>query len=328
MFRPEGSALSGQHGHDHHDHQHDHAASPIRHLSIVLALTLLYAGAEVAGGLLSNSLALLADAGHMLTDALALGLALAAAWFAKLPPDRARTYGYQRAEILAALANGVALVVICGFLFWEAWQRIAAPPQIRTGLMAWVAAGGFVVNLVALFLLREVHGLNARAAYLHVLGDMLGSIGTLVAAGLVAAFGWRWADPVAGIAIGAIIIAGSIRLVLQSLNVLMEGVPREMDLREVRACLVALEGVAGMHDLHVWTLSGGRPILTAHLVLHGDASPARVLRSACRALEERFGIRHATIQIEPSDYNIFGHIGGERVSADLPPQAQPEVKST
>src|SRR6185436_5209039 len=184
--------------------------------------------------------------------------------------------------------------------------------EVRTGLMAWVAAGGLVINLVALFLLREVHGLNARAAYLHVMGDMLGSIGTLVAAGLVAAFGFRWADPVAGAVIGATIIVGSVRLVLQSLNVLMEGVPRELDLQQIRGCLVAIPGVADLHDLHVWTLSGGRPILTAHLVLQGDASPARVLRSACRTLEERFGIRHSTLQIEPSDHNIFGHIGGER----------------
>jgi cobalt-zinc-cadmium efflux system protein len=316
----------GVHGHRHH-HGDGHSPSPVRRLAWVLAITILYAGAEFAGGIVSNSLALLADSGHMLTDALALALALAAAWFAKLPPDRARTYGYQRAEILAALANGVALVVICGFLFWEAWKRLFAPPEVKSGLMDLVAVGGLLVNLAGLVLLREVrHGLNARAAYLHVMGDLLGSVGTLVAAGLVAGFGFRWADPVAGIAIGATIIVGSARLVLQSLNVLMEGAPREMDLREVRDCLLSTPGVAGMHDLHVWTLSGGHPILTAHLVVGPGASSSQVLRSASRTLEERFGIRHSTLQIEPPDYNIFGHVGGERGGADVPPRAEHPVR--
>ena len=303
-------------GHAHHYHHgrqaHDPGPSPVRRLAWVLGLTLVYALAELLGGWYSNSLALLADSGHMFTDALALGLALAAAWFAKLPPDPARTYGYQRAEILAALVNGATLVGICLFLFWEAWHRLLAPPAVRTGLMAAVALGGLFVNLAGLVLLREVsHGLNARAAYLHVLGDLLGSVGTLVAAGLLAAFDLRWADPIAGIAIGGIIVVGSLRLLIQSVHVLMEGAPAGLDLGTLRACLLRIDGVAGMHDLHVWTMAGGPPILTAHLVVEHGAPAVRVLREACRALEHDFGIRHATLQIEPPDYNIFGQFGSE-----------------
>lgn len=306
----------GGHGHHHHAHHghhgHDHGASPVGRLAWVLGLTLVYACAELAGGYISNSLALMADSGHMFTDALALALALAAAWFAKLPPDRSRTYGYQRAEILAALVNASALVVICLFLFWEAWHRLTSPPEVRTGLMAAVAAGGLVVNLAGLFLLRDVsHGLNARAAYLHVLGDLLGSVGALAAAGLLAAFDFRWADPIAGAAIGAIIVAGSLRLLFQSIHVLMEGAPAGMDLEAVRACLLGIDGVAGLHDLHVWSMAGGRPILTAHLVVDHGAPAVRVLKEACRTLEAEFGVQHATLQLEPPDYNIIGQFGSE-----------------
>ncbi len=313
---------------DRHDHGHqaeDHrgAGSSTRRLALVLAMTGAYAGAEFAGGMLSNSLALLADAGHMLTDMTALALALAAAWFAKLPPDPSRTYGYQRAEILAALVNGVALVVICLFLFVEAWRRLFDPPRIDVGLMALVASGGLIVNLIGAALLRGRHdGLNVRAAYLHVLGDLLGSVGTLVAAVLVAWLGWRWADPAVSFAIGAIIVVGSTRLVLQSLHVLMEGAPGNLDIEDIRRCLLATRGVSGLHDLHLWSLSGGRPLLTAHLVVDHSVSSGQVLREATRAVEEKFGIVHSTIQVEPPDFNIIGRIGdalGEEGSANRGP---------
>lgn len=276
-----------------------------RPLSWVLALTLAYTLAEVVGGLLSNSLALLADAGHMMTDNLALTLALIAAWFARRPPDPSRTYGYQRVEILAALVNGVALVVVCLFIVWEAWERLLTPRDVDYGLMAAVAAGGLVVNLIAARILHgHHHGLNVRAAYLHVLGDLLGSVGALVAAGLIATFGWVWADPIASVLICIIILVSATRLVLKSLHVLMEGVPEHLDTREVHRCLAETSGVEDVHDLHVWSLAGGAPLLTAHLVVDPSVTPAEVLREAGRALRTRFGITHATLQIDPPDYNI------------------------
>lgn len=281
----------------------DRAASG--RLARVLALTVAYTAAEVLGGLWSGSLALLADAGHMLTDDLALGLALLAAWFARRPPDPARTYGYQRIEILAALVNGVALAVICLLIAWEAWHRIVIPIAIDTPVMATVAGGGLVVNVIAARLLHgRHHGLNVRAAYLHVLGDLLGSVGTLAAAGLVALFGWAWADPVASLAICVMILVSSARLVLDSVNVLLEGAPSHVDTEEIRRCLATTAGVGDVHDLHVWSLGGGAPLLTAHLVVDHSVGTAEVLREAGQRLRARFGITHATLQVEPPDFNI------------------------
>jgi cobalt-zinc-cadmium efflux system protein len=278
-----------------------------RRLIWVLVLTLTYTGAEVAGGIASNSLALLADAGHMATDALALGLAVAAGWFARRPPDRGRTFGYQRAEILAALTNGVILVVVCGFIFWEAIQRFSAPPIVATGLMAWIAAGGLAVNLFSAWLLHgHTQGLNARAAFLHVLGDLLGSIGALAAAALIAFFGWRIADPLASIFIGAIIVFGSARLVWGSVHVLMEGAPTHLDPDEIRRRLTSLPGVADVHDLHLWSLGGRVPLLTAHLVVDLTVRADDVLRGATTELRLLYGIEHVTLQIERPDYNIRG----------------------
>jgi cobalt-zinc-cadmium efflux system protein len=278
-----------------------------RRLKWVLALTLAYTAAEVIGGLASNSLALLADAGHMATDDLALGLAVLAGWFASRPPDQGRTFGYQRAEILVALTNGVILVVVCGFIFWEAIHRFVAPPVVATGLMAWVAAGGLVVNVIAARILAgHTRGLNARAAFLHVLGDLLGSIGTLVAAAAIAIGGWRWADPVASIFIGVVIVFSSIRLVLDSVHVLMEGTPAHLDLEAIRRSLRSLSGVADVHDLHLWSLGGSAPLLTAHLVVDLSVRAHDVLRTATAELAARYGIEHVTLQIEPPDFNIRG----------------------
>jgi cobalt-zinc-cadmium efflux system protein len=275
-------------------------------LAWVLVLTVSYAVAELAGGLVSNSLALLADAGHMLGDVLALALALVAAWSARRPPDPARTYGYHRAEILAALFNGVALIAIALFIFLEAWERLGQPPQVALRVMAAVAAGGLAVNLVAAAILhRHQHGMNLRGAYLHVLGDLLGSLGTLAAAGLMAAFGWGWADPAISAAIAAIIVWSAVRLVLDSVNVLMEGAPAHIDTEKVRSCLEDLDGVSGVHDLHLWSLGGTSPLLSAHLVLDHSLPSDRVLRTAVAVLRERFDIRHATLQMEPPDYNVI-----------------------
>jgi cobalt-zinc-cadmium efflux system protein len=294
-----------------HDHPHAHRASApgarsgIGRLGVVLALTASYAAAEVVGGLWSNSLALIADAGHMLTDILALALALLAAWTARRPPDAARTYGYQRIEILAALLNGAGVVVIALLILIEAWERLHAPVPVDFSLMALVAAGGLLVNLAGVLVLRS-HGssLNVRAAYLHVLGDLLGSVAVLVAAGSIAWLGWVRADAVASALIGAIIVYGAVRLVLESVNVLLEGAPTHVSTDDVRDCLARTPGVCEVHDLHLWSLGGASPLLTAHLVIDHSVPAERVLRSATSSLRERFGIDHATLQIEPPDFNI------------------------
>jgi cobalt-zinc-cadmium efflux system protein len=276
-----------------------------RRLAVVLGLTASYALAEVIGGWLANSLALLADAGHMLTDIMALALALLAAWAAQRPPDANRTYGYQRTEILAALVNAVALIVIALFIFFEAWERFQTPPDVEFRLMAVVAAGGLLVNLVGVWILGgHSHGLNVRAAYLHVLGDLLGSIGALVVAGLIALFGWYWADPAASVLIACIIIVSAVRLLLASVNVLMEGVPSHLRIREVRESLLQTPGVGDVHDLHLWSLAGEQPLLTAHLVLDHSVPPEAVLRTATETLRRRYEITHSTLQIEPPDFNI------------------------
>jgi cobalt-zinc-cadmium efflux system protein len=303
-----------------HGHLHAHTslgthrsaanrASGARKLGLVLGVTAVYTVAEALGGWISGSLALLADAGHMMTDNLALALALVALWTARRPPDPARTYGYQRVEILAALVNSVALVVVSLLIFWEAWERFQTPQEVRSGLMAAVAAGGLLVNLFGAWVLHgREHGMNVRAAYLHILGDLLSSVGALVAAGLILAFGWVWVDPLVSVAIGAVIVYSSTRLVLDSLNVLMEGAPSHLDAREVQRSLLETPGVCEVHDLHLWSLSGGTPLLTAHLVIDHSLSSGEVLRQATRRLDERFGITHATLQIEPPDFNIITDI--------------------
>lgn len=286
---------------------HEHGATTTRRLGLVVALTAAYVAAEVVGGWLADSLALLADAGHMLTDVLALTLALLAAWTARRPPDPARTYGYQRVEILAALFNGVALIVIAVFILAEAWQRLWDPPRVAVGLMASVAAGGLAVNLVAARILHHHrHGLNLRAAYLHVLGDLLGSVGTLVAAALMALRGWYWADPAISVVIAGIIVFGAVRLALESVHVLLEGAPSHVDTVRVRERLLGLPGVASVHDLHLWSLGGASPLLSAHLVLDHSLPADRVLRDATAMLAEAFGVTHATLQLEPPDFNIVG----------------------
>jgi cobalt-zinc-cadmium efflux system protein len=260
--------------------------------------------AEVVGGLLSGSLALLADAGHMLTDNLALALALAASHLARRPPDEGRTYGYQRVEILAALANGVLLGVVCVAIAWEALQRLHRPVVVEPGLMAAVAFGGLLVNLLAAWILRG-HGsdLNVRAAFLHVLGDLLGSAGALSAAGLIAWLGWLRADPVASLAICVVLLWGAFRLLHETVHVLLEGSPSHLDPRDIRSALLGIPGVSDVHDLHVWSL-GTTPLLTAHLVTDHGANPGQVLRDATAHVRSRFGILHATLQVEPPDFNI------------------------
>lgn len=286
-----------------HDHRHDASGGGNNHarpLAITLALVLLYMGVEVVGGVLAGSLALLADAGHMLADAGALALTLFAMKFAHRPPTPDRTYGYYRAEILAALANGATLVAIAIFIFVEAYERLNNPPEVDGVLMLTVASGGLVVNAAGLWILRAGSdaNLNVRGAWLHVLSDALGSAQAIVAGALIWAFGWNWVDPLASVLIGGLVIYSSWSLIRQSVSVLMESAPGNINVDDVRAALLELPHVSNVHDLHVWTITSGFVALSAHLTCVDLENQDSVLRAAQELLAKRFGIRHTTIQFD------------------------------
>jgi cobalt-zinc-cadmium efflux system protein len=283
-------------------HRHDRAASR-RRLGVALVLVLLYTAAEVAGGLWTNSLALLADAGHMLSDAAALGLALFALTMSARPATSQRTYGYRRIEILAALANGAALLAVSAFLVVEALGRLADPPEVAAPGMMLVAAGGLLVNLAGLALLHggRDDNLNLRGAWLHVATDALGSVQALLAGAAIWAFGWRWADPAATLAIAALVVWSAWSLLREAVGVLMEWAPRHIDVDGVRSSLHQVPGVLGVHDLHVWTITSGLEALSAHVVAP-DRPPPLLLADIRATLHRRFGIDHVTIQVEPEDH--------------------------
>jgi cobalt-zinc-cadmium efflux system protein len=290
-------------GHDHsHAHGHDiHARGDhIRPMAMTLALVVLYTGVEVAGGLLSGSLALLADAGHMLSDAGALALTLFAMRFARKPPTATQTYGFYRVEILAALANGATLVGIALFIFVEAYDRFRNPPEVEGALMLVVAVGGLIVNALGLWILQSARhdSLNVRGAWLHVLTDALGSVQAIAAGALIWVFGWRWVDPLASVLIGALVVYSSWTLLQQAVTVLMEGAPGHIDVDAVRNALLNLPGVSNVHDLHVWTITSGFVALSAHLSCVERDQHEFVLRAAQDVLVSRFHIRHTTIQID------------------------------
>jgi cobalt-zinc-cadmium efflux system protein len=284
-----------------HDHQHEHGeGANTRRLAMTLALVLVYMAVEVIGGLLAQSLALIADAGHMLSDAAALGLTLFAMHFARRPATPRRTFGSYRAEILAALVNGAALVAVAVFIFVEAVERFRSPPPVQGPLMLAVASGGLFVNAGGLWLLHGRHdgNLNMRGAWLHVLTDALGSVQAIVAAGVIWAYGWNWADPFASVLIGLLVIYSSWSLIRQSVAVLMESAPGHIDVDQVRSALLELPHVADVHDLHVWTITSGFVAMSAHVTCPGNHDHDALLRSARTMLAERFGIRHTTIQVD------------------------------
>jgi cobalt-zinc-cadmium efflux system protein len=274
----------------------------VRHrkrLTLALVLAAVYMVAEVVGGLLANSLALLADAGHMLTDVAALGLSLFAIWAAQRPATPKRTYGYRRMEILAALVNGATLVAIAVLIFAEAYRRWSNPPSVKGGLMLAVACGGLAVNLASLWILRggREDSLNVRGAWLHVVTDTLGSAQAIAAGVLISGFGWYWADPLASVLIGLLVIISSLGLLRESVEVLMEGVPAHVKLDEVAEVMALVPGVRAVHDLHVWTITSGFVALSAHVVVAPECSED-VLWRVRAAIHNRFGIEHSTIQVE------------------------------
>ncbi len=297
--REERGLESEQPGEEHlHSHGAEHGGDR-RRLLIALGLTSGMLVAEAIGGWLSGSLALLSDAGHMLTDAGALLLSLLAIWFATRPADLKRTYGFFRLEVLSALINGVTLVGIAILVAYEAIARIAHPQPIQAPLMMGVAALGLVVNVIALFTLSHSHNMNVRGAFLHVLGDTLSSIGVLVAGAIVWSTGWTLADPIVSLGISVIIAISAIGLVKRAVHVLIEGVPEHIDLREVFSYLRSLPDVTSVHDLHLWTIGQGMHALSAHLVLcDGEHDRDALIRASRIGLRERFEIDHATLQLE------------------------------
>lgn len=267
-------------------------------------LTAVYMVAEAVGGWLTGSLALLADAGHMLTDVAALALALIAIWFSSRPATPSKTFGYYRLEILAALINGVALVLISLLIFYEAYQRWSEPPMVRSGLMMVIATGGLIINLICAWILHGDHkdDLNVRGAWLHIIGDALGSVGAIIAGALMSLYGWYAADPLFSCLIGLLIIWSSWHLIRESTNVLLEGTPAHINLAAVEDAILQTAGVEDVHDLHVWTITSGREALSAH-VIHVEAiSQAELLKELRAKLSENFGVDHLTIQMETPDF--------------------------
>ena len=288
-----------------HEHAHVHGASAAHHasrrrLATVLGLTWTYLGVEVAAGVLTGSLALLADAGHMLTDVAGLVLALAAMKFAERPPSPRRTYGYQRVEVLAAAVNGVALLGVAGYVLREAWLRLHHPEVVATVEVLAVASVGLLVNVAGAVLLHPGSrtSLNLRGAYNEVLADAVSSVGVIAGAAVMRATGWYWVDPAVAAAIALWILPRTFQLLREALQVLLEGTPRDVDLTALRAAMEAVPGVKKVHDLHVWTLTSGIHALSAHAIVSHDVVHEQVLVALRTRVTAEFPISHLTVQLE------------------------------
>jgi cobalt-zinc-cadmium efflux system protein len=289
-----------------HDHSHGgHRESQEKKLWFLLILTTLYMVAEIVGGWLSGSLALYADAGHMAIDGAAIGLSLFATWATSLAPDDRKTFGYYRAEILAALVNGATLIAISLWIFYEAWERFRSPQEVKGPLMMAVAFGGLLVNAVGMYLLHgsSHKSLNVRGVWLHLMTDLLGSLSAIVAGLLVWKFNWYLADPLISVVIGLLILFGAWQLVVECVNVLLEGVPKGMDLNAIRKSIEEIPGVEGVHDLHIWTVTSGVPSLSAHVSLKDKVDTVPMLQSITLLLSEKFHIDHVTVQLEPLGFD-------------------------
>ena len=290
-------------GHDHHAHSHAHSGDGNR-LMWALVLTGGFAVVEIAGGFLAHSLTLLADAGHMLTDAASLALAWVALRFASRPSDRRRTYGYQRLQVLAAFVNSILLLLATVWIVYQAVLRLQNPGAVAGELMFGVAAGGLLINIVALLLLRrgDAENLNLRAASLHVLSDLLGSVAALIAALVIIYTGWTRIDPLLALLVAGLIVLSASRLLLQSAHILLEGSPEWLDIPELeRELRSAVAGVVDVHHVHVWSLTSRHPLLTLHARLQPGATPALVLQEIKIFLSRRYALEHSTIQLEAAD---------------------------
>jgi len=295
--------MHGPPGH-HHDHTHGHGLQNRKRLGWAFAMSFLYMVAEFVGGWLTNSLALLADAGHMLSDVSALALSFFAIWIAARPSPSHRTYGYYRAEILAALVNGASLIAIAMVIFWEAIQRFQSPEEVAGPMMMGIAIGGLVINLISMSILHggKDESLNLRGAWLHVMMDALGSVGAIIAGLAIWQFDWQWVDPLASILIGSLVIYSSWRLLAEAVSVLMESAPANINVDEVHDAMTEVRGVSEIHDLHIWTITSGLISLSAHAVTEDDRPDVDVLKELREMVNDRFGIDHVTIQIEPHGF--------------------------
>jgi cobalt-zinc-cadmium efflux system protein len=288
----------------HHGHSHDHGHSHTGNKKALLSAFLLIAAfmvVEVIGGILTNSLALLSDAGHMLSDAAALGLSFYAIKLGEKQVSQEKTYGYKRFEIIAAALNGITLVVIALYIFFEASRRLFDPPEVQSSGMLLISTIGLVVNIIAAWMLMKGdkdENLNVRSAFLHVLGDMLGSVGAIVAALLIMFFDWGIADPIASIIVAALILVSGYRVTKDSFHILMEGAPSQIDMKQVKEALGRIPMVKEVHDLHIWTITSGYPVLSCHMTMFDDGVHDEILSQSQKILHDEFDIEHSTIQVE------------------------------
>lgn len=292
-------------GHD-HGHDHTHGANK-KALLFSFIITTAYMIIEAIGGYLTNSLALLSDAGHMLSDSVSLGVGLLAFVLGEKVANHGKTYGYKRFEILAALFNGVTLTLIALYIFYEAYHRFTNPPEVASTGMLIIATIGLIVNLIVAWVLLRgdtKENLNLRAAFLHVLGDLLGSVGAIIAALLIMFFNWGWADPLASVIVAVLVLISGWRVTKDAIHVLMEGTPKNVDLDEIIKLMENVQGIMSIHDLHVWSITSGQNALSCHAVVDGDLSVKegqKLLRTIEHDLEHK-GIGHVTIQMENSEH--------------------------
>jgi cobalt-zinc-cadmium efflux system protein len=285
-------------GHDHHGHSHTGNKKALMSSFILITAFMIV---EVVGGLLTNSLALLSDAGHMLSDAASLGLSFFAIKLGEREVSQNKTFGYKRFEIIAAGLNGITLVVVSIFIFYEAFQRFFAPPEVQSQGMLIISTIGLVVNIIAAWMLMKGdkdENLNVRSAFLHVLGDLLGSVGAIAAALLILFFDWRMADPIASVMVGLLIIISGWRVIKESFHILMEGAPDQIDMLQVKEALCGLPMVKEVHDLHIWTITSGYPVLSCHITILDQAVHDDILLQSQEILHDQFDIEHSTIQVE------------------------------
>ena len=297
--------MGHHHGHEHGYHHDADSKSNRKRLLLTLILAGGYMIAEIIGGIFSNSLSLLADAGHMFSDVASLALSCFAIWLADRPAGAQRTFGFYRAEIIVALVNGATLVVVAALIIKEAWERMTAPPEVAGVLMMWIAVGGLAVNIAGLVILHSGRddNLNMRGAWLHVLSDALGSVAAIVAGLMIHYGGWNWADPLMSVIIAVLVVYSSLRLLKDAMWVLMEGAPANVDVNEVHQTLTDSTGVVSIHDLHVWTITSGLDSLSCHVVSDDSLPYDQLLHELRATIHDRFGIDHVTIQIEPVGFN-------------------------
>lgn len=301
-----GHSHSHSHGHSHGHHHHSSNKQALK-LSFILIAT--YMIVEVVGGIITNSLALLSDAGHMLSDAAALGLSYFALKFGEKEATLSKTFGYKRFEILAAFINGLTLLVISIYIFVEAYRRIMAPPEVMSMGMLTVSVIGLLVNIAAAYILMKgdkEENLNVRSAFLHVLGDLLGSVGAIAAALMILFFEWNLADPIASVIVAVLIIISGIRVTKASFHILMEGAPENISVSKVKEALLGMPGVEDVHDLHVWAITSDFPALSCHVVIRPETEGKQLLTSIQKKLHDEFHIEHTTIQIDFADQPCTG----------------------